>query len=280
MGIPLLRGRVYEKSDGVIPAVDLKNVMQWFATARYPVVINESMAKRFWPSRDPIGRTFRFGPPSMKGALMTVYGVVGDTRMNALHEAPKPTFYLSSWMYPWPDQTLLIRTASDPGALTRTLRREVLSSEPGAVVSDARTLDTMVTELTASRRSNLAMMAGFAAVALLLAAVGIYGVVAYLAQLRRREFAVRMALGATSRGVLGTVVGDGAKMIAAGLALGLLGAAWLSRLIVGMLYGVTPSDPWSYAAAAALLAVAGIAASLGPALRAASIDPSESLRSE
>jgi ABC-type antimicrobial peptide transport system permease subunit len=200
--------------------------------------------------------------------------------MNALHEAPKPTFYLSSWMYPWPDQTLLIRTASDPGALTRTLRREVLSSEPGAVVSDARTLDTMVTELTASRRSNLAMMAGFAAVALLLAAVGIYGVVAYLAQLRRREFAVRMALGATSRGVLGTVVGDGAKMIAAGLALGLLGAAWLSRLIVGMLYGVTPSDPWSYAAAAALLAVAGIAASLGPALRAASIDPSESLRSE
>lgn len=280
MGIPLLRGRVYEKSDGVIPPIELRNVLQWFATARYQVVINEAMAKRFWPSRDPIGRTFRFGPPSMKGALMTVCGVVGDTRMRGLHEAPKPMFYLSSWLYPWPDQTILVRTAADPGALTRIVRREVLGAEPGAVVSDAKSLDSMIDELTASRRSNLAMMAGFAGVALLLAAIGVYGIMAYLTQLRQREFAVRMALGATSRIVLGTVVGDGAKLIASGLALGLLGATWLSRLIAGMLYGVTPSDPWSYAAAAALLSAAGIAALLGPAFRAASTDPSGSLRSE
>jgi putative ABC transport system permease protein len=280
MGIRILKGRVYSKADGVMPAVGLNEVLKWFATANYQVVVNEEMARRLWPGQDPLGRRFRFGPPSMKGALMTVCGVAADTRQRGLDHAPQPMFYMSSWMYPWDDQTFVIRTASDPAALTQALRRTLLAAEPSAVVAEPRTIDGIVREQTVSRRSNLYMMAAFAGLALLLAAIGIYGVVAYAASQRRREFALRIALGATSARVMRSVLGDASKLILAGVAVGLVAAIWLSKLIAGLLYGVKPADPWSYFGAAALLLVSGLAATLGPAWRAAAADPAESLRAD
>ncbi len=169
---------------------------------------------------------------------------------------------------------------SDSAALTSALRRTLLAAESSAVCPSHKTIDGIVRELTASRRTNLYMMGAFAGLALLLAAVGIYGVVAYTAGLRRREFAVRVALGATSARVLGSVLGDASRLILAGLAVGLLASVWLTKLITGMLYGVKPADPWTFAAAAALLLACGLAATLGPAWRAARADPSESLRAD
>jgi putative ABC transport system permease protein len=280
MGIPILRGRVFTKADGIMPGISIKEVYQWFATAEYQVVVNQEMARRFWPGQDPVGRRFRFGPPSMKGALMTVAGLCGDTRLQALDRPPEPMFYISSWMYPWPENTILIQTAGLPQSLTSAVRKTILAQEPGAVVSEPSTLEGALSETTSARRSNLRLMTAFAGLALVLAMLGIYGVIAYSVGQRRQEFGVRMALGATPALLVRSVLGLGARLALIGVAIGIAASVWLARLISAMLYGVSPTDPFTLAAVAALLLAGSLAASALPAARATRVDPSEALRAE
>ncbi len=280
MGIPILKGRSFTKADGVMPGVSIQQVYEWFATAEYQVVINQAMARRFWPGQDPIGRRFRYGPPSMKGAMMTVAGLCGDTRLQALDRPPEPVFYVSNWMYPWPEQTLLIQTSGDPHSLTSAVRKTILAQEPGAVIAEPATLEGVISGTTAERRANIRLMGAFAGLALILAALGIYGVIAYSVGQRRQEFGVRMALGATPALLVRSVLGLGARLALIGVVIGIAASAWLARLISTMLYGVPPTDPLTLAVVAALLLVAGLAASALPAARATRVDPSEALRAE
>jgi len=280
MGLPILKGRGLTKAHGVLPDVSIKQVYEWFATAEYQIVVNQAMAHRLWPGQDPIGRRFRYGPPSMKGALMTVVGLCGDTRLQALDRPPEPMFYVSAWMYPWPEQTLLIQTSGDPKSLSSAVRKTILAQESGAVISEPATIEGVLSETTAARKANLRLMGAFAALALLLAALGIYGVIAYSVGQRRQEFGVRMALGATPTRVVRSVLGLGARLALIGVLIGIAASAWLARLISTMLYGVPPTDPITLAAVAALLLIAGLAASAIPALRATRVDPSEALRAE
>jgi len=278
LGIPILKGRGFTKADGVTPGIEAEKIMEWFSAAEYKVVINQAMARRFWPAQDPIGRRFRFGPPSMKGAMMTVVGVAGDARHLSVERAAGPMFYMSSWMYPFPEQTVLVHAAVDPQSLIPAIRKTILAREAGAAISEPRSLDGLVTDATSARRANLRLMAAFAALALLLAALGIYGVIAYSVGQRRQEFGVRMALGATPAHVLGAVLGLGARLALIGVAIGIAASIWLARLISTMLYGVKPADPLTLTAVAVLLLAAALAASALPALRATRVDPSDALR--
>ncbi len=280
LGIPILKGRAFAKADGVTPEIDGDKIMEWFGKAEYRVVINQAMARQFWPSKDPIGRRFRFGPPSMNGPMMTVVGVAGDARHVSVERAPGPMLYMSSWMYPFSEQTLLVQTAGDPQSVIPAIRKTILMREAGAAVSEPRALDGVISDASSGRRANLRLMAAFASLALILAALGIYGVIAYSVGQRRQEFGVRMALGATPARLVGSVLGHGARLALVGVAIGIAVSAWLAHLIASMLYGVLPTDPVTLAAVTVLLLIAGLAASAIPAARATRVDPSEALRSE
>jgi putative ABC transport system permease protein len=216
----------------------------------------------------------------MKGAMMTVVGLCGDTRLQALDRPPEPLFYVSAWMYPFPEQTLLVLAAGDPQSLTSAVRKTILAQEASAVVAEPATIEDALSETTAARKANLRLMAAFAALALLLASLGIYGVIAYSVGQRRQEFGVRMALGATRTSLVRSVLGLGARLALIGVVIGIAVSLWLARLISTLLYGVPPADPITLAIVAVLLVAAGLAAAALPALRVTRVDPSEALRAE
>jgi predicted permease len=280
VGLPLLRGRLFDRRDGEMPPLDLKDLLGWFRSADLVCVVNQAMADRFWPGQDPIGKRFRFGPPALQGPWVRIVGIVGNTRQKGLHRAPEPIFYLSAAKYPWPEQTLLVRTSGDPRALAGSIRRAILQADSDIVIAAPRTLEDVVSDSTADRRANLRLMTIFAAFALALAATGVYGVVSFVAATRGQEFGIRMALGAVPADVASMVLKQGAHLILAGLALGLAACLLLGRAISGLLYGVQSTDPLVYAVSAAILLTVGLAASLLPALRSTRVDPVSALRAD
>ena len=244
------------------------------------VIVSENVARRFWPGQDPIGRRVKFGSPESNNPWMSIVGVVGETKYRALPENPTadPDMYL-----PFGDRNsligLVVRTTVPPASIASAVRATIRAADPSIPVYSVATMEELTRQQTAQSRFTMWLMGVFAVCALMLAVVGIYGVMSYLVTQRTREIGIRLALGAADGDILRLVVGNGARLIGAGLAIGLVASLALSRVVSTMLFGVNAADPASAAAVALLAAVAVLACYL-PAARAARIDPLRALRQD
>jgi predicted permease len=270
--IPVLQGRAVEREDR--------------ADATPVVVINRTLARLAWPGQDPIGQRILLGGGKVDSVWRTVIGVVGDVRHRGLTATPRPEMYLPHAQFPMgsgtPERTLrvVLRANHDPSALAGPMRAALAELDPAVPLVDVQTMEQALGAWAAERRLTMILVAAFAALALTLGAVGVYGVMAHLVVQRTREIGIRIALGAVPREILALVIGQGAWLAVAGVTLGVGGALAASRLLGRLLFEVTPTDPATYAGTAlTLLGVAALAA-LVPALRATRTDPVEALRSE
>lgn len=268
LDVPLLEGRRFSDADD--------------REAEHVAIVNESFAEAFWPGESPIGKrvaTLMTGTPSW----MTVVGVAGDVEQNTVSGGDPTTIYLpyAQRDMPWARfGTLLARGPVDPGTLTRAVKAALWSVDPTVPFDQVAPLADLVDDSIAPQRFSATLVLLFAALALLIAMQGLYGVLAYTVALRRGEIGVRLALGASSSDVLGLVVRRGVGLVAIGLAVGLVGALVASRLMTGLLFGVTGWDPTTYAIVGASLLITALAASGIPALQAARFDPAHTLREE
>ena len=269
MGIALLRGRFFSARDG--------------ANAPLTAIIDQSMAQRYWPGEDAIGKQFR-GQDARGRAddPLTVVGVVRDSRSHGREAGPTAHVYQPAAQCGKDDPTpdLVVRTAGDPVKLAGSIRAIVRSLDRAAIVSEVTTLEEQLNQEVSPRRFQTWLLGVFSALALILASIGIYGVMHYAVAQRTHEIGIRMALGAQPGGVLRMVVRQGMGMVATGLVVGLCGARWLSTFLGSMLFGVTPADPFTYAGVAALLTALSAAAITAPAWHAARIDPLRALRQD
>jgi len=270
MGIPILKGRDFDSMD----------------TPGSPgmAIISASFAERFWPASDPIGRSFSFLVPWMQGSW-TVAGVVPDIRARRLERVPGLQVYLLHRQAPGflgahAPQDLAIHTAVDPRALLPALRRIIAEVDAEVPIASERTMDELFASETADRRHQLRLLGVFAALAFLMAALGIYGVVSFMVAQRAQELGVRIALGARTTDILRLVFGRGLALIGTGITLGLVVGLTIAGALRHMLFGVQPSDPLVLIGSAALCLAASLPACLIPALRAARIDPMTAMRAE
>jgi putative ABC transport system permease protein len=264
--IPLRSGRLLEPTDG--------------PTAPYVAVVNEELVRRFLPGRDPLGARIAFGDGSDSTAWMTIVGVVGNVAQEDLAAKPYPQIYFSVAQAPRRSLWVSLRTAGDPLALAGAVRRALASVDPALPLRDLRTMDDRVAENIAQPRLSVAVLALFAGIALLLAAVGLYGVLSYAVAQRTREIGIRLALGADGGAVQRLIVRQGMQPALLGIAVGLGGAFALTRLMRSLLYGVSAADPLTYAGVALFLGAVALAAAWMPARRAARLDPISALRAE
>ena len=280
LGIPLLRGRMFTAADGQPPRGETHAQVEaaWRAST-IAAVISESMARRYFPGEDPVGRRIRFGPPEFKGPWLQVVGVVRDIRGAGLDQAAEAEIYLSAYQDP-NDMTLVVRAEGDPGALARTVRGVVAELDPSVAVSNVRTMDRVIADRVSWRRTHMLLIGSFAGLALALAAVGLYGVMAYRVVQRRHEIGIRMALGAKPADVLSGVVKEAVFLALVGIGLGALGGVALTRWLASLLFGLEPTDPATFAAAAVLMLAVAMVASWVPARRASGLDPIVALRYE
>ncbi len=265
LGIPVRRGRVFTDADreGAQPVV----------------VISESVARLYWGTDDPIGKRLRIGEHLER--TVTVVGVVPDTRYRELREArPSVYFPLRQPFFPFEPVTLAIRTAGPPAELVPTIRRVIAETEPGVALASAAPFGTYLEEPLAQPRLNALLLAVFAGSAVALAAVGLFGAMATMVRQRTRELAVRMALGATAAELQRLVMRRGLMIASLGLSLGLIGALLANRLLVALLYDVTPTDLATLTTVAALLLAVGLVACVVPARKAMRVDPVAALRAE
>jgi putative ABC transport system permease protein len=266
MGIPLRAGRVFSQAD----TLDAPPV----------AVVNETLARRFFVKRDAIGRHILLGAPEPGARWMTIVGIIGDLRTGALDDQPMPQYYTPQAQEGPGSMIVVLRTAGDPLLLAREASAMVRQLDPDVPVYQVGTMQQHVSEAVGQPRFQTVLLALFAAAALFLAAVGIYGVVAHAAAQRTKEIGIRMALGADAARVVGTVLTDGLRPVAVGIVLGLAGAMALARLLSSVLFEVAPRDPAAFAGAGVVLALTAAAACLGPARRAALLDPQTALREE
>jgi len=263
MGIPLVRGREFTSGD----RADTPPV----------AIISASMARRFWPNDDPVGK--RIGLP-YESQWITIVGVVGEVKQDSLSGTKEETVYAAMAQAPGLDVTVVARTTGDVAGFATTLRAAVAELDRSAPVTDIRTMSDIVSASLARSRFTVVLLTAFALVALALAAVGIYGVVSFVVLQRTRELGVRMALGATPRNVLGLVLGRGVALAATGVAVGVATALVATRLLAGLLYGVSATDALTFVAAPMLLFGVTMAATWIPARRAVHGDPLIALRGE
>jgi putative ABC transport system permease protein len=269
MRIPLLRGRLLTVND--------------VAESEQSIVLNESFARRVFGAQNPIGQHMRFGPDVGSGRPWgTVVGVVGDVHLATLDVPPSPTFYVTGRQWSWVDnaQSLVVRTSGDPLPMADAIKRAVWSVDRTQPIQRIATMEGIIERSVSQRTFASLIFQAFALAALLLAAVGIYGLMASSVAQRTREMGIRAALGATAADIVGQVVRRGVALTACGLMIGAFGAAAASHLLVTMLYGVSRIDPVTYGGVAALLVAVAVVACWVPARRAASVDPAMTLRSE
>jgi len=273
MGIALRRGRGLQDSD--------------HANASLVVVINETLARRFWPLEDALGKQIQlFWNASQKGPWAEIVGVVRDVSLRQLNEETQPEAYFSVAQGPpvagWTARSLAltVRTAADPLALVDAVRREARALDSAVPVFSARTVEQLLDQTVAQPRFNLILLGLFAVVALLLAAVGIYGILANTVRLRRHEIGIRLALGARPSAIFRLVVGQGMALALVGVGLGLGGALVLTRYLESLLYEVKPTDPLTFGGVAVLLLGVALLACYLPARRATQVDPLVALRYE
>ena len=242
------------------------------------IIVDDRLAKRVWGSESPIGKPLQLEPTGTPNMNATVVGVVEATRMLGLDGYGLPAIY--SPYAPWLTASYAVRTAGDPASLIPAARREVAAMDASLPVSDLRPMQEYVEDALAGPRLSLLLMQGVGALALLLATIGIYGVISYSVNQRQREFGVRIALGETPSRLTRNVVLQGARLVGVSVAIGLVGAAAATRLLSGLLYGVSPGDPLTFASVALLLTVVALLACYGPARRASRADPLSILRSD
>jgi predicted permease len=266
--IPLRQGRLFDSRDG--------------AAAAGVAIINEAAARRYWPDRSPIGQSLRchISLVAQKELPRRIVGVVGDVRFDGLDRGSEPEIFLPHAQHPVTIMAVLLRSANDPNVLVPQARAAVRALDSNLPLSRPRTMEQVVSASVGQRRFSMLLLAAFAALALLLAAVGIHGVLACAVEQRTQEIGVRMALGAPPRELLLRIVGEGLGFAAVGAALGLAAAIALTRLLSSLLYGVSPTDPITLALVAAVVAAMALLASYLPARRAARVDPTVALRYE
>ncbi len=267
MSIPVLRGRALtgrDNQDG--PQV---------------VLINETMANQLWPDQDPIGKRIKF-PGSEKNPQpwRTIAGIVGDVNQYGLDKKPPMQIYLGEAQFPTSVMTLAVRASADPKTIIGAVRNEIRALDPDQAVSNISTMEQLMKDSISLRRFSMLLLMIFAGVALVLAAVGIYGVISYSVTQRTHEIGVRMALGAASRDIFKLVVGQAILLTAGGVGIGLITALALTRLMVDLLYGVSATDPVTFIAISLILAGVALVASFIPARRAIRVDPMVALRYE
>jgi predicted permease len=270
-GIPLLRGRAFATTDRR-------------ETARV-VVLNKTLADRLFPDQDPIGRRIAWTGEVLKfvpisGDWRTVVGVVGDTRDDGMDTAPAPTVFQPMAQEEVFAGALVIRTKSDPAALSATVQKAIRELYPQQLIENIATLEQVRDVTVAPRRLNAMLITSFGLLALVIAIVGIAGVLAFSVSSRTSEIGIRMSLGADSSRVKGMVLREGGRLVAIGLVVGVTGALLASRLMQGLLFGVPPHDPVTLGAVAVVMMAVGVAACWLPAARAARVDPAVALRAE
>ena len=267
LGVPILRGRNFDDSDR--PNTPLK------------VIINEKLARTQFGDVDPVGRRMKVGGDERPtNSWMEIVGVVGDMKLTGLQDEAMPAYYETYLQTPWPGSFLVVRTASDPARLAQAVKKAIASVDPDLPVGRIHTMEALLSDSVAPTRFITLLLSVFGGVALLLAAVGVYGVISYRVTLKTHEIGIRMALGARPLDVARMVLSQGMSLTAGGVVLGLAGAVTLSRVLQGLLFGVAPNDPVTLVGSALLLAaVAGLACYL-PARRAARVEPLVALRCE
>jgi putative ABC transport system permease protein len=267
MGIPLLSGRQFTDQD----------------TNKTPnvVVISETMARTYWPGEDAVGKRVAGGRVERPEDWIQVIGVVKDVHQFELTAAPRPQMYLTyRQMDFFPPRDLVVKTEVDPASLAATVRKTVWEIDKDQPVSNIRTMEEIQSDSIARQRFSMLLLAIFAGVALVLAAVGIYGVMSYSVAQRTHEIGIRMALGAQTSAVLKLAVGYGMKLVAIGVVAGLIAAFALTRVMSTLLFGVTATDPVTFTVISLLLIIVAAVASYIPARRATKVDPIIALRYE
>jgi putative ABC transport system permease protein len=269
MRIPVRRGRFFTARDT--------------AAAPEVAVINERTAQRFFAGLDPIGQQIRVSAELARhgrNGAKTIVGIVGDVKYGGLDEETPPEIYLPYDQQPVDAFTVAVRARRDGDTLAPTLRTEVAALDPLLPLVNMESLEDLVGASIAGRRFTLLVFLVFGAIAVALSAVGVYGVLAYLVGQRTREIGVRLAIGAAPSDVVWLFVREGAALILVGVTLGLAGALAGGRWLADLLFGVTPADPATFAAAVVTLSVTAACATYLPARRAASVDPTEALRAD
>ena len=268
MGVPLLRGRYFNEQD---------------TPASAPVLlVSESLAKRYWPNQDPIGKRLKWGPPESNDPWLTIVGVVGDVKQGPL-DAPTIQHTYEPYAQrnvPASSLNVALRAAGGPTSLAASLRAAVWRLDRQLAVAQVRAMDEVISESTAPRRFTLYLLAAFAALAVVLAAIGIYGVISYSVAQRTHEIGIRMALGAQRGDVLRQVVGQGLHLLGAGVLIGVVGALALTRFLLSLLYEVRPNDPLTFISVSLILTSVALLACYIPARRATKVDPMNALRYE
>lgn len=240
------------------------------------IIVNETMARTFWPGEDAVGKRFVIGPWSANPDYSTVIGVAADVKQVGLDDQRGNDFYFL-WYGP---TYLLIQTATDPLSLQSTVRREIQALDPTAPVSDFRSMEQVMDNSTSQRRFSTVLLSIFAGVALALAVIGIYGIMSWSVAQRTQEIGIRMAVGADARGIFQLIIGRGLKLAIAGLAIGLAATFALTRVLTTMLFDISPHDPWILTGASLLMLLVTMLACYLPARRATKVDPIATLRTE
>jgi putative ABC transport system permease protein len=268
MGVPILRGRAFNDADR--------------EGAPLVCVVNQTLARQFFPGEDPLGKRLKQGGTDHpQNPYMEIVGVVGDVKYEGLEAKTEPAYYLPFAQNGWGDMSLVVRSSvTDPAALVPAVRGELRALDPELPVAGVRTADELLTRSVAQPRFRTLLLAVFSAMALVLAAIGIYGVMSYTVARRTHEIGLRMALGAEGRDVLRLVVGQGVRLTLVGVLLGLAGALLLTRVLSGLLFGVSATDPLTLVCVPLLLAFVALLACYVPARRAAKVDPLVALRYE
>jgi predicted permease len=263
MGIQLRLGREFNDQD--------------HADSTPVAVVNETAARKLWPGEEAIGHRLKLGE---KAPWMEVVGIVGDVKQEGLDKEAGPHIYASHLQIPWPTVRVALRSHLEPSAIAAAVRREVTTIDSVQPVSDVRTMDEIISRSAAPRRVAVTLFTSFAVVAMLLAAIGIYSVLAYTVTGRSQEIGVRMALGAQRSNVLKLIVGQGMRLVLTGIGIGFIGALALTRLMKDLLYGVTATDPLTFVVIVLLLGIVALLACLIPARRATIVDPLTAIRHE
>jgi len=265
MGIQLLSGRQFDKSDNATSST---------------IIVNEAFARRCFPGEDPVGKRVKFAKPTEPGTWETIVGVVRSEKQDSLGTDPKPESYKTQLQEPSSSMTLVIRTAGDPKALIGAARDQIRALDKDLPPYNVKTMDEAVYESLVRERFTTLLLIVFAGLALALAAIGIYGVMSYAVNQRTHEIGIRVALGAQTRDIFKQVIGRAMRLAAAGIALGLAASIALTRLMASLLYGVSTTDPLTFASIAIVLLGVSLLASYIPARRATKVDAMIALRYE
>jgi putative ABC transport system permease protein len=266
IGVPLLQGRYFTEQD--------------YDGSTQVLIVSQSLARRYWPNGDAIGKRLKWGPAESKDSWLTIVGVVGDVKQGALEVETTPHTYEPFRQNTTRSLNVAIRASGKPASLASALRATVWAIDPQLAVAQLQTMDQVISQSTTPRRFNLFLLAGFASLALILSAIGIYGVIAYSVVRRVHEIGIRMALGAQRTDVVRLVVGQGLLLLGIGLIVGILGALALTRSLRSFLYGIRPTDPATFACLVVILAAVALVACYIPARRATKVDPMTALRYE